>query len=150
VFNQYDTLLMGRGTFQVAGGGGSGGDRLSVVVASRTLRPEDHPGVTIVASDLESRVRAMRQEPGKDIWLFGGADLFRSLLEMDLVDTVEVGIMPVLLGEGVPLVRPLSTYARLKLTRHVVYPKTGIVGLEYDVVPRRRRAAARKPTRRKK
>jgi dihydrofolate reductase len=44
----------------------------------------------------------MRAEPGKDIWLFGGGLLFRSLLEARLVDTVEVGVMPVLLGGGVP------------------------------------------------
>ena len=74
----------------------------------------------------------MRAEPGKDIWLFGGGILFRSLLDARLVDQVEVGIMPVLLGGGVPLLPAPARRTKLKLTGHKVY-KTGIVGLTYDV-----------------
>jgi dihydrofolate reductase len=51
-------------------------------------------------------VAALRAEPGKDIWLFGGGMLFRSLLDAGLVDLVEVAVIPVLLGGGVPLVAP--------------------------------------------
>ena len=75
---------------------------------------------------------ALRAEPGKDIWLYGGGSLFRSLLEAGLVDTVEVAIIPVLLGEGVPLVPPPVKQNKLKLTKHTVY-KTGIVSLEYSI-----------------
>ena len=137
VMEQYDTFLMGRRTYEVASQGGPGGhEKYTTVVVSRTMRPADHPEVTIVASDLESRVRALREQPGKDIWLFGGGDLCRSLIDLGLVDTVEVGIMPVLLGQGVPLVQPLAAPAKLKLTGHHIYPKSGGVGLEYDVVRR--------------
>jgi dihydrofolate reductase len=139
MWSRYDALLMGRRTYEVAASGGPGFGEMSVVVASRTLRPSDHPKVTIINEDLESHVAAMRQRPGKDIWLFGGADLFRSLLDLNLVDTVEVGVMPVLLGRGIPLVQPLSATATLTLTGHRVYPKSGIVGLEYDVVRKQRR-----------
>ena len=135
VFSQYDTLLMGRRTWEVAGsGGGQGGEDMSVVVVSRTLRQADHPRITIVSDDVASRVRALREAPGKDIWLWGGGELFRSLIELGLVDTVEVGIMPVLLGQGTPLVQPLTKWAALRLTGHRVYPKSGGVGLEYEVV----------------
>ena len=135
MWSRNDTLLMGRRTYEVAATGGPGGfEGMSVVVVSRTLKAADHPRITIIADDLESRVRALREQPGKDIWLFGGADLCRSLLDLNLVDTVEVGVMPVLLGQGIPLVQPLPAKATLTLTGHRVYPKTGIVGLEYDVV----------------
>ena len=135
MFSQYDTLLMGRRTWEIAGSGGGPGDEgISVVVVSRTLRQEDHPKITVISEDLESRVRALREAPGKDIWLWGGGELCRSLIDVGLVDTVEVGIMPVLLGRGIPLVQQIGSPAKLKLTGHRVYPKSGSVGLEYDVV----------------
>jgi dihydrofolate reductase len=77
-------------------------------------------------------VAALRAESGKDIWLFGGGSLFHSLLDVGLVDTVEVGIMPVLLGDGIPLFPRPARQTKLELTGHRVY-KTGIVGLEYAV-----------------
>lgn len=134
MFARYDTLLMGRRTYEVAGAGGPGFGDMAVVVVSRTLRQADHPKVTIIGDDLAARVRALQDAPGKDIWLFGGGALCRSLLDLGLVDTVEVGVVPVLLGQGTPLVQPLASNATLTLTGHRVYPKTGIVGLEYDVV----------------
>ena len=77
---------------------------------------------------------ALKEQPGKGIWLFGGGGLFRSLLELGLVDQVQVGVIPVLLGHGVPLVEHPAKLAALKLTKHRVYEKTGIVMLDYDVV----------------
>ncbi|MGQ0602255.1 MAG: dihydrofolate reductase family protein [Anaerolineales bacterium] len=63
----------------------------------------------------------------------GGGVLFGSLLNARLVDTVEVGVMPVLLGGGIALLPPPAKETKLKLTSHKVYEKTGIVGLEYAV-----------------
>ncbi|HLA11516.1 MAG TPA: dihydrofolate reductase family protein [Pyrinomonadaceae bacterium] len=71
-------------------------------------------------------------ESGKDIWVFGGGSLFSSLLDAKLVDTVEVSIIPVLLGGGVPLLPPPAKQTKLKLTSHKVY-KTGIVSLENTI-----------------
>jgi dihydrofolate reductase len=133
LFEQFDTFLMGRRTFEpmahVRKGKKPG---VKTFVFSRTLRQQDYPGVTIVAEGVEETVAALRAEPGKDIWLFGGGSLFRSLLDAGLVDTVEVGIMPVLLGEGIALLPPPAKQTKLKLTGHKVY-KTGIVSLEYSV-----------------
>jgi dihydrofolate reductase len=134
MFEQFDTFLLGRGTFEAMGPAGQRGTRgMKTVVFSRTLRQQDYPGVTIVAEGLEKTVAALRAESGKDIWLFGGGSLFRSLLDAGLVDTVEVAIMPVLLGEGIPLLSPPARQTKLKLTEHKVY-KTGIVSLEYSVL----------------
>lgn len=74
---------------------------------------------------------ALRAEAGKDIWLFGGGLLFRSLADARLVDTVEVAVMPYSSAEG-PLLPPPAKQAKLKLTSHKVYP-TRIVALEYAV-----------------
>jgi dihydrofolate reductase len=132
LFDQFDTFLLGRRTFEVAGGGGQPG--VQTIVFSRTLRQEDYPNVTIVSENPEDVLADLRSKPGKDIWLFGGGSLFRSLLEARLVDGVEVSVIPVLLGEGVPLLppKPSSERFRLRLASSRTL-KTGIVSLEYAV-----------------
>ena len=127
LFNQFDTFLIGRRTFEGMTQEMPG----ETFVFSRTLRQQDHPGVTVVAQNIEETVAALRAGPGKDIWLFGGGSLFRSLLDAGLVDTVEVDVMPVLLGQGIPLLPPPAELTRLKLERHKVY-ETGIVSLSYS------------------
>ncbi|HEY5884999.1 MAG TPA: dihydrofolate reductase family protein [Pyrinomonadaceae bacterium] len=137
MFDQFDTFLIGRGTFEPMARANRGETPgMKTYVFSRTLRQEDHPGVIIVPGGAERTVAALREEEGKDIWLFGGGKLFRSLLNAGLVDTVEVAIMPILLGEGIPLLPSPGKQSKLKLTGHKVY-KTGIVSLEYSIKKKR-------------
>ena len=133
-YSQFDTMVMGRRTYEVgkAAGGGGSEPGMQVFVFSRTLRQEDHPGVTIV-DDPEGLMAELRSKPGKDIWLWGGGSLFRSFAELGLVDMVEVSVIPVLLGEGVPLLSPPAKRIALKLTGHKLYAKTGTMSLEYAV-----------------
>jgi dihydrofolate reductase len=134
---RFDTLLMGRRTYEVTKAmGGGGGDTMSgvtTVVFSRTLKQRDHPDVRIVSENWEEAVHELREKPGKDIWLFGGGALFAAMLDAGLVDAVEVGIIPVLLGGGIPFLKPPAKRATLKLVKHTLYPKSGIMLLEYDV-----------------
>jgi dihydrofolate reductase len=135
-WKQFDTFLIGRRTFEVMTRGkkkAGGTPGMKTFVFSRTLQQRDYPKVTIVAEKAEQTVASLREESGKDIWLFGGGELFRSLLEAGLVDAVEVAVVPVLLGAGIPLLPPPAKQAKLKLTAHKVYGKTGIVSLEYAV-----------------
>lgn len=133
LFAQFDTFLMGRRTFEVAGGGGgSAASGAKTVVFSRTLRPEDHPDVTIIPEVSAATVAPIRAQALKDIWLFGGGTLFRNFLDAGLVDTVELAVVPVLLGGGVPLLPHPARQAKLTLTGHRIY-NTGIVLLEYTV-----------------
>lgn len=133
LFEQFDTFLLGRRTFEPMARAKRGETPgVKSFVFSRTLRQEDFPGVTIVAEEVEETVAALRAGSGKDIWLFGGGSLFRTLLDAGLVDTVEVAIMPVLLGEGIPLLALGARQKKLKLAGHKVY-KTGIVSLEYSI-----------------
>lgn len=136
LMSRFDTVLMGRRTFEVVqrapGGGAMPG--LKSVVVSRTLRPDDYPGITIISEHLRSAMVELRSVPGKDIWLFGGSTLARSLLELGQVDAVDVAVIPVLLGGGTPLVRPETSRQTLKLVGHRVYATTGIMSLEYSVV----------------
>src|SRR5436309_1159328 len=135
LFAQFDAALIGRRTFEgMARGKKKPGalPGMKTFVISRTLRQRDYPQVTIVGDNVEETVAGLRKESGKDIWLFGGGVLFRSLLDAGLVDTVEVAVMPVLLGGGIPLLPAPAKQAKLKLTGHKIY-KTGIVLLEYAV-----------------
>ncbi len=74
---------------------------------------------------------ALKADPGRDIWLFGGGSLFRTLLDAGLVDTVELAVVPVLLGAGVPLLPPGAT-TKLVLADQKTLP-SGIVALSYSV-----------------
>jgi dihydrofolate reductase len=133
LFDQFDTLLMGRRTFE--GGGGEVSPGMKTFVFSRSLRQEDHPGVTIVSEQVKEMLDDLRAQPGKDIWLFGGGELFRSLLELGCVDTVEPAVIPVVLGGGRPFLPAPAVRRRLSLSGERVYQKSGIVLLKYDVVP---------------
>ena len=134
LMGSFDAMLMGRKTYEAAQkmGGGPASRSMQVHVLSRTLRQSDCKGVT-VSDDAKASVTQLKAAPGKDIWLFGGGSLFRSLLELRLVDSVEVAIIPVLLGGGVPLLPDPAARAKLKLANHKVYSKTGTVALEYTV-----------------
>jgi dihydrofolate reductase len=134
IFSRFDTLLMGRRTFEDALRRGGPGQMpgFQTLVVSRTLRQQDHPGVTILSDNLVETLGRLRAAPGKDIWLFGGGSLFRGLLDARLVDGVDVAVIPVLLGGGVPLLPPPAKQVRLRLAGHRVY-RTGIVSLEYAV-----------------
>ena len=109
---------------------------MRVYVFSRTLRPETYPDVTVIRANAAEVVSALRGEPGDgDIWLFGGGQLFSSLLAAGQVDTVEVTIVPVLLGGGIPLAASGIDRTGLELLDLRRYP-TGMVSLSYAVHPR--------------
>jgi dihydrofolate reductase len=135
IFNAFDTVLLGRKTYEATRQPGNEGGMpgIETYVFSHTLRPEDCPGV-IVSDDPKATLTALQAKTGKDIWLFGGGSLFQSLLQLGLVDSVEVAIIPVLLGGGVPFLPEPATLAKLKLVNHQVYEKTGTVTLQYAVL----------------
>jgi len=146
LFAQFDTLLMGRRTFQAtvpqekktkkakkANSGGGGAFGMKTMVFSRTLNPADYPGVEIVSNDPAAAIARLKAQPGKDIWLFGGGELFRSLAALGLVDRVEVALVPIMLGGGVPLFPTSTSRVPLKLDKQRTYEKSGIVLLEYQV-----------------
>ena len=136
IFSRYDTLLMGRKSYramQAAGGYESVSPDMQSIVISRTMRQADHSNFTI-ANDAIPFVTELKQKPGKDIWLFGGGELFHSLLTAGLVDGIDVAVIPILLGRGIPLLPTPAPRATLKLTSHRLYKNSGIVLLEYDVM----------------
>src|SRR5258706_15462260 len=103
-FKDFDTVLMGRKTFEttLSRGAPGGMPGMRNYIFSRTLRGKDHPKHIVVGDDTFETVAALKEEEGRDIWLMGGGVLFRSLVEQGFVDTVEVAVVRVLLGGGLP------------------------------------------------
>jgi dihydrofolate reductase len=134
MMRQYDTFLVGRKSYQaMQGQPGPAAPGIRTVVFSRTMKAREHPGVTIVSRNAKQAVLDLKQQPGKDIALFGGGELFRSLLKLGVVDTVEVAVIPCLLGKGIPLLPSPAPRTTLALTGHRLYKKTGTMMLEYDI-----------------
>ena len=137
LFARVDTVLLGRHSYLLTQQGPAPwapGTR--VYVFSRTLRPEEHSGVRIVADDAAAVVASLRTEAGNgEIWLFGGGRLFGSLLEAGQVDSVEVTVVPIVLGGGGHLVPPGMPRAGLQLKDTRTYP-SGMVSLAYATLSR--------------
>ena len=136
-WSQFDTLLMGRRTFELAvrtrgEAAFTAFTGVTSIVFSRTLKPQEHPHVTVMPELNADWVRDLKAQSGKDIWLFGGGDLFRSFFDSGLVDAVEVAVVPVLLGAGIPLLPPPYSPTKLRLISHHLY-RSGRMSLAYEV-----------------
>ena len=134
VYEAVDTVLLGRRTYELTRQPGAPPwpRDWQIYVFSRTLAPEEHPGVTVVRGEAGPRVAALRAAPGREIWLFGGGSLFRSLLRAKQVDLVEVLLVPVLLGGGIPLLERGASLTRLVLEQVERYP-SGLLSVRYRV-----------------
>jgi dihydrofolate reductase len=134
LFSRFDAMVLGRKTWQVVqqAGGGPGMSGIEAVVVSTSLSAAEVRDGKLFA-DPTSAIDYLRAKPGRDIWLFGGGVLFRSMLDAGLVDGVEVAVMPVLLGGGIPMLPAGGVQHRVKLQHHRVYPSTGTVLLSYSL-----------------
>src|SRR5262245_50760995 len=130
----FSGLVMGRRSYEVfVATGGAVGPALPTYVYSRTKPEGERDGVTFVA-DAVPHVRALKQAAdGKPLWLWGGGELFRQLSQPGLVDGVDVAIIPILLGGGIPLLPAPASRLPLKLRGHRLYSGTGTLFLEYDL-----------------
>jgi dihydrofolate reductase len=139
LFREFDAAVMGRKTYEVMKANGGDGmlTGLDVVVFSKSLPSRTVKGLRVTNEEPGDVVKALKKRPGRDIWLFGGGELFRSLLDAGLVDTVELALMPVLIGSGIPLLPP-GALAKLELVDQKILPASGIVFVSYRV---RRRGA---------
>ena len=134
LYAEFDTVVMGRKTYELVAAQDGGGSLpgMEVIAFSRTLPPTMHRGVRVTDEDPAAVVKALKKKRGRDIWLFGGGALFRTLLDAGLVDTVEIAVMPVMLGAGIPLLPP-GRSVKLVLADQKTLPRSGIMMLAYSV-----------------
>jgi dihydrofolate reductase len=86
--------------------------------------------VVLVKGDLQEEVQRIKSEPGKDIWLFGGAALTSVMLNAHLMDEVWLSVHPIVLGGGKPLFQGIKERINLKLHESKTYA-SGLVSLWY-------------------
>jgi dihydrofolate reductase len=126
-----DTAIMGRKTYDVSRAmGGSFGQGMATYVYSRTIKPGEQDGVTVVQGAAAPLIQSLRQTPGKDIWLMGGGDLARQFLEEDLVDELYLGVLPVLIGSGIPAFPGGFPQRDFELTESKSFSR-GLLALKY-------------------
>ena|SRR5690625_2046153 len=136
LYGQFDTLLMGRKTYEELRESLEGMPEIrerEVIVFSSTLGDAEVDHRLVRPDEAGTVVGELKEREGKDIWLYGGGELFRSLLKAGVVDTIELAIIPVLLGKGRPFLPKTEQMWPLRLTGQHVYRQSGIVLLEYDV-----------------
>jgi dihydrofolate reductase len=133
-FATVDTAIMGRKTLE-AGLKMSGGTmpryNMLMYVFSKTKPPGERDGVVFVNESPVRFVSRLRKRRGKDIWLMGGGELARVFLKADLVDRLYLGVVPVLLGEGIPLFPSGFPQRNFALLENKSYSK-GLIALTYE------------------
>ena len=131
-FASIDTGIMGRKTYDVskAQGEGSFGPKIKNYVLSRTLPPGEREGIIFVNTSPQALVEEIRQRKGTDIWLMGGGEIARDFLKADLVDELHIGIVPVLLGEGIPLFPAGFPQRDFELMENKSFSR-GLISLKY-------------------
>jgi len=134
-FKRIDSTFMGRKSYELVLSMESeappGFPKMKEFVFSNTL-DKAKEGVVIVNGDIKKKVVKIKKEKGKDIWLFGGAELISSLMDLQLVDEIILAVHPVILGSGKALFKDIQERTWLTLTDHKVYPN-GLVLLTYTV-----------------
>ena len=129
---QVGIIIMGRASYDQAAAFADWpyvGKRI-VVLTHRPLAVTK-PGVECYSGDLRSLIANLRCDTTQDIWVFGGARVARDMLDANLIDQIELFVIPLLLGEGKPLFPPSAKPTRLRLDRTERYSPSGVVELVY-------------------
>jgi dihydrofolate reductase len=134
-FKRIDSIFIGRKSYELTLTMGDaempGFPKLTEYVFSTTLK-EVKPGTILIKGDIEAEVRRIKNEPGKDIWLFGGASLTASLMNLGLVDEISLAVHPIILGSGKALFSNIKHKLPLTLTDTKTY-SSGLVALTYTI-----------------
>lgn len=100
-------------------------------VFSQTMK-NDHTGAIIISTGIREKVQEIKQQPGKNIWLYGGAKIATTFFNLDLIDEIRLAIHPVILGKGKPLFQHIEHRKRLILLSSRDYP-SGVTLVKYKV-----------------
>jgi len=133
-FKRFDTIFVGRKTYEMSlaiGGHPKGFPKFQEYVFSNSLGNVKE-GATLVKGDTKTEVEKIKNEKGKDIWLFGGAALTTSLMNLGLIDELSLAVHPILLGAGKPLFSNIRDRINLTLVDTKRF-SSGLVSLTYSV-----------------
>ena len=139
-YKTIDTILWGRKTYDwllaFHRKNGTKGEmfdtKLANYVFSRTPPKQAAPGAEFVTEPVKAFAQRLRANPGKHIWMMGGGGLIASFLDAGEIDEFDIHVVPVFIGEGIPLVAPRHRDVPLRLRSAKKFPD-GVVRLRYEV-----------------
>ena len=147
-FNQFaieqtgsvDTILFGRKTYELMASYWSAEsaikddpdvarlmNNVSKIVFSRTLQKAEWINTRLIKDNMEEEILNLKAQPGKEIAVFGSADLLSTLIKLDLVDEHRIIVNPVVLGKGTPLFKDVGSTLNLKLVRSRVFASGNVL-----------------------
>jgi dihydrofolate reductase len=137
-----DTMFYGRvsydawGNFKPDGNTGSAEKKMWQEIHSKNKfvfsgQNRTYEKATLISSDIASKVGEIKKQGGKDIWLYGGANLIKTFIQLGLIDIYKISVHPVALGSGKPLFEDLKKRVGLILTDTRVF-RSGVVELTYE------------------
>ena len=133
MYDMIDTTIMGNSTYrfvQSFDGDFPYPDKKNYVFTRNpALKDDEH--VTYVNRDHIAFLKNLKEQAGKDIWIIGGGQVNTLALNHDLIDEMWVYVMPIVLGDGIPLFAPDTEVKQLRHTHTKAYP-TGVVELRYE------------------
>lgn len=147
-YSSIDTILWGRKTYdwlvrylKKTGSASSPVDpKMKNYVFSRKPPKRPLPGLEFVAEPVKPFARRLRAAPGRNVWMMGGGKIIASFLDAGEIDEFDIHVIPVFIGEGIPLMAPRHRDVPLRLLSSRNYPD-GVVRLRYEVL--RAKAAVR-------
>jgi dihydrofolate reductase len=140
-YRSIDTILWGRKTYDWllayekktgAAKGSLFDKKVANYIFSRKPPKKAAPGTEFVSEPVKTFARGLRAKPGKHIWMMGGGGLIAAFLDAGEIDEFDIHVMPVFIGDGIPLVAPRHRDIPLRLRASKKYPD-GVVRLRYEV-----------------
>jgi dihydrofolate reductase len=134
-----DAILLGRRTYQLFAGywpSATGPDadmlnELPKIVFSRTLERVEWKNSRLVKENVAEEVAWMKQQPGNDLALFGGADLASTFMRLGLIDEYRIFVTPIVLGGGTSMFKDIKDEIALRLLKATMW-SSGVVALYYQ------------------
>jgi dihydrofolate reductase len=108
-------------------------DKATKIVFSKTMKKADWNNTIVINDNITEEINKLKQQPGKDLVIFGSPGLAHSFMELDLIDEYQLTLNPVLLGTGIPAYEKIKNKTNLKLVKATPL-KNGVVGLHYTRV----------------
>jgi dihydrofolate reductase len=136
-FKRIDAIFMGRKSYDLANTldvSQNPWKGVKTYVFSNTLKEVKGQDMVLVKGDTKKEVQKLKEAPGKDIWLFGGAELTTFFINEELLDEMWLAVHPILLGSGKSLFQHINGRKKLELTEQIAY-NTGLVSLCYKPAP---------------
>lgn len=105
-------------------------DKATKIVFSKTMKKADWNNTIVINDNIAEEINKLKQQPGKDLVIFGSPGLAHSFMELDLIDEYQLTLNPVVLGSGIPAYQNIKNKTNLKLVKATPL-KSGVVGLHY-------------------